>query len=127
MSDRTVWLDQWCPECGAAPGARCSRWSRARRVGGARVAVVPFWGRAGRGGQTERIDLLRVECERLVEVERWTSRAELCYALEAPAWERFGTFAGLPLTQGEVIWTAADRPVLIRGRRGGRTFEEFVC
>jgi hypothetical protein len=193
VSDRTVWLEQWCPECGAAPGARCSRWSRGRRVGGGRivpaaqlhvargwlerpcptckapisercstpsgrpaprvhtarlrparrelvwrpavweelerrgatVAVVPFWGRAGRGGQTERIDLLRVECERLVEVERWTSRDELCYALEAPVWERFGTFAGLPLTQGEVMWTAADRSVLIRGR-GGRMLEEFV-
>jgi hypothetical protein len=93
---------------------------------GATVVVVSFWGRAGRGGQTERIDLLRVESERLVEVERWTSRDELCYALEAPVWERFGTFAGLPLTQGEVVWTAADRSVLIRGRRGGRMFEEFV-
>jgi hypothetical protein len=194
VSDRAIWLEQWCPECGAVPGARCSRRSRGRRVGGGRlvpdahfhisrgwverpcptckaesgercstpsgrpsprvhtarlrpprrelvwrpavweelerrdatVAVVPFWGRAGRGGQTERIDLLRVECERLVEVERWTSRDELCYALEAPVWERFGTFVGLPLTQGEVIWTVADRLVLIRGRRGGRTFEEFV-
>ena len=93
---------------------------------GATVAVVPFWGRAGHGGRTERIDLLRVECGRLVEVERWTSRDELRYALEAPVWERFGTFAGLSLTRGEVIWTAADRLVLIRGRRGEREFEEFV-
>jgi len=192
VSDRAIWLEQWRPECGAAPGARCSRWSRGQRVGGGRlvrganfdisrgwverpcptckaesgercstrsgrpaprvhtarlrpgrrelvwrpavweelerrgatVAVVPFWGRVGRGGQTERIDLLHVDCERLVEIERWTSRDELCYALEAPVWERFGTFAGLPLTQGEVIWTDADRLVLIRGRRGEREFEE---
>lgn len=23
MSDRRTWLDEWCPTCGAAPGARC--------------------------------------------------------------------------------------------------------
>jgi hypothetical protein len=98
-------------------------WEELQRRG-ATVAIVPFWGRAGRGGQTERIDLLRVEEERLVDVERWTFRDELGYALEAPVWERFGTFTGLPLTRGEVIWTADDRLVVILGRRGDRMFEE---
>lgn len=146
------WLERPCPTCGATTGDRCltptgrpaSRIHTARLrparheiVGRpavweelerreATVAIVPFWGRAGRGGRTERIDLLRLESDRLVDVERWTFRDVLCYALEAPVWERFGTFAGLPLTQGEVIWTASDRSVLIRGRRGERTFEEFV-
>src|ERR1035441_2740099 len=23
MSDRRAWLDEWCPDCRAAPGARC--------------------------------------------------------------------------------------------------------
>ena len=23
MSDRALWLDEWCPTCRAAPGARC--------------------------------------------------------------------------------------------------------
>jgi hypothetical protein len=37
VSDRAVWLEESCPECGAVPGARCSRWSRGRRVGGGRI------------------------------------------------------------------------------------------
>jgi hypothetical protein len=152
VSGRAVWLEQWSPECGAAPGARCSRSSRGRRIGGgwvvpaaylhvargwlerpcptckanagercstpngrtasrihtarlrparqeivgrpavweelqrrgATVAIVPFWRRAGRGGRTERIDLLRAEGEHLVDVERWTFRDAFCCALEAP-------------------------------------------
>ena len=89
---------------------------------GATVATVPFWGRAGRGGHTDTITLLRLAGE----VERWTGRDELCHALEAPVWERFGTFVGHPLVSGEVIWTAADRSVVIRGSRGERPFEELV-
>jgi hypothetical protein len=50
----------------------------------------------------------------------------LCYALEAPVWDRFGTFAGHPLVSGEVAWSAEDHTVLIEGRRGGRCFEELV-
>ena len=193
MSDRAAWLDQWCPECHAAPGQRCTlpywgRGSRRRaaptpqlhvargwlerlcpkckatagercstptareasrvhtarlRPGrfelvwrpavweelaqrGATVAVVPFWGRAGRGGHTDVIKLLRLEDAELVEVERWTGRDELCDALEAPVWDRFGVFAGHPLVSGEVIWSAEDRTVLIEGRRGDRRFEELV-
>ena len=168
MSDRAAWLEPWCPECRAAPGARCSRWRWGHRPGGrsiglphlhvargwleracptckaqpgercstptgreaaqvhtarlrlarrellwrpaiweelerrgARVAIVPFSGRAGSGGRTDTIRLLCVEGEELVEVERWTSRDELCYALEAPVWDRFGTFAGHPRVAGE--------------------------
>lgn len=90
------------------------------------MAIVPFSGRAGRGGQTDTITLLRLEGEKPVEVERWTSRDELCNALEAPIWDRFGTFVGQPLVSGEVIWTADGRDVAIRGTRGGRPFEEIV-
>ena len=93
---------------------------------GATAAVVPFWGRAGRGGRTDVIKLLRLEGEQLVEVERWTGRDELCYALEAPVWDRFGPFTGHPLVSGEVTWSAEDRTVLIEGRRGDRRFEELV-
>ena len=93
---------------------------------GATVAIVPFWGRAGRGGHTDTITLLRPDGEELAEVERWTGRDELCYALEAPVWERFGTFVGHPLVSGDVIWTADDRCVAIHGTRGERPFEELV-
>jgi hypothetical protein len=194
LSDRAAWLTQWCPECRAAPGARCGRWrwgrsGRARveplahlhvargwlerscptckaepgegcstptgraaaRVHSARlrparwelvwrpeiweelerrgasVAVVPFYGRAGIGGRVDRITLLRLDGDDLVEVERWTGRDELCHALEAPVWERFGTFVGHPLVRGEVIWTADDRCVAIRGTRGERPFEELAA
>jgi hypothetical protein len=194
MSDRRAWLEQWCPECHASPGARCRhwRWGRASRgravavahlhvargwlerecptckappgercstpsgrdasqshvarlrparqelVGrpavwqelerrGATVAIVTFWGRAHSGGRTETITLLRLEGEELVEIERWTSRDELCYALEAPVWDRFGAFAGHPRMLGEVIWFAEDRRVLIRGKRGDSRFEELAA
>jgi hypothetical protein len=93
---------------------------------GATVATVPFRGRAGRGGHTDTITLLRLAGEVLAEAERWTGRDELCHALEARVWERFGTFVGHPLVRGEVIWTAADRCVVIRGSRGERAFEELV-
>ena len=93
---------------------------------GATIATVPFSGRAGRGGRTDRIVLSRLDRDELVDVERWTGRDELCYALEAPIWDRFGSFAGQPLIVGTVIWTAADRRVVIEGRRGDKRFEELV-
>jgi hypothetical protein len=194
MSDRLAWLEQWCPECHAAPGARCTRWRSGRggrsravvvphihvargwferscptckaaagercatptgrkasrvhaarlRPGryelvwrpavwdeldrrGATVAIVPFSGRAGAGGRTDTIQLLKQDGDKLVEIERWTSRDELCHALEAPVWDRFGTFAGHPRVAGEVIWSSEDRCVVIRGRRGERRFEELAA
>ncbi len=90
---------------------------------GATIAAVPF---SGRGGSAERIVLSQVQGDELVDVERWTGRDELCYALEAPIWDRFGSFAGQPLIVGTVIWTAADRRVVIDGRRGDKCFEELV-
>jgi hypothetical protein len=93
---------------------------------GALVAVVPFWGRAGQGGTTATIRLCRVEGDEVIDVERWSSRDELAYALEAPVWDRFGLFAGLQLTRGEVIWTVEERSVAIVGTRGDRRFEETV-
>ena len=189
MSDRALWLEEWCPTCHVAPGARCrtpflwktrtptrlhiARGWRARacpkckaRTGepcrtpsgreashthearlrparwelllgpavwdelekrGATVAVVPFSGRAGRGGTIDRIVPSRVDSDELVDVERWTGgRDELCHALEAPVWNRFGSFAGQPQIAGAVVWTSADRRVVIEGRRGRERFEETV-
>ena len=90
------------------------------------IATVPFSGRAGRAGSVDRIVLSRVEGNELVDVERWSGRDELCYALDAPIWDRFGSFAGQPHIAGNVVWMAADRRVVIEGRRGGERFEELV-
>jgi hypothetical protein len=94
---------------------------------GATVALVGFAGRAGRGGQTTTITLSRQEGGEPVDVERWSfGRDELCYALAAPVWGRYGTFAGQPSIRGTVTWLVAERRVLIRGERGGNSFEEVV-
>jgi hypothetical protein len=146
------WRARSCPTCKAWPGEPCRtprgreaslihtarlRPGRVELLWGqavwdelaqrhATVAVVPFSSRAGRGGATATITLSRVENDQLVDVERWTSRDELAYALEAPVWDRFGVFAGQPLIRGDVIWTAADRSVVIVGTRGDERFEETV-
>jgi hypothetical protein len=146
------WLQRACPRCKATAGERCSTptgretsqvhtarlrpgrfelawrpavWEELERRG-ATVAVVPFWGRAGRCARTDVITLLRVSGDGLIEVELWTGRDELCYALEAPVWDRFGTFVGHPLISGEVTWSAEDRTIVIAGTRGDRPFEENV-
>jgi hypothetical protein len=93
---------------------------------GASIAVVPFRGQAGRGGRTGRIVLLRGAADALTEVESWTSRDELCYALEAPVWARFGSFAGQPLIAGEVTWFVGARAVEIVAKRSGRHVKETV-
>jgi hypothetical protein len=179
VSDRALWLEEWCPTCRVAPGARCrtpflcktrtptrlhiARGWRARPCPtckapaaepcqtpsgreasrthearlrpavwdelaerGATVAVVPFSGRAGRSGRVDRIVLSRLDDDELVDVEQWIGRDELCYALEAPIWDRFGSFAGQPQIAGTVVWTTADRRVVIEGRGGGKRFEELV-
>lgn len=86
----------------------------------------PFRGRAGHGGEIDVIRLRRVSCEASgsLEVRLWPDGDELAYALAAPAWDRFGAFAGHPLVCGEVIWTLEDRAVVIAGRRGDRRLEE---
>ena len=146
------WRERRCPTCTAWAGELCRTpsgreasqvhtarlrsgssellwghavWEELERRG-AMVAVVPFSGRAGRGGSTARIALSRMDGEELVDVERWTSRDELACALEAPVWDRFGTFAGQPFIRGEVIWSVADRSVVIVGTRGDEWFEEIV-
>jgi hypothetical protein len=188
VSDHSLWLQEWCPTCRAAPGARCrlpsfsrtsqptplhfARGWRARvcptckafpgdscrtpsgrqtshthqarlRPGryelassesvwqelearGVTIASVPFSGRAGRGGHVDRIVLHRLDGDELVDVERWTSHDELGYALEGPIWDRFGSFAGQPRIAGTLVWTTADRRVVIVGRRGDKRFEEFL-
>ena len=91
---------------------------------GVSVATVPFRGRAGRGGEIDVIRLQRVREGESSEIRLWPDGEELAYALAAPVWGRFGTFAGQPLVRAEVIWTPVDRSVVIVGRRGERRFEE---
>ena len=100
-------------------------WAELERRG-ATVATVPFSGRAGLGGTVGTIALSRVDGGELVEVERWSGRDELAYALEAPVWDRFGQFAGHPWVRATVAWLLSDRLVLISGKRGDERFEEVV-
>lgn len=178
VSDRALWLEERCPTCRAAPGARCRMSSLRRTIQPTRLHVTRGWrerpcstckslpgdscrtpsgrqashthearlrpgrhelvldesvwqaieargdGRfgsvrrpCGRGGRVDRIVLSRLVGGELVDVERRTDRDELCYALEAPVWDRFGSFAGQPQIAGTVVWTRADRRVVIEGRR----------
>lgn len=146
------WLGRACPTCKAPPGENCTTPSRrpASLIHAARlrpgryellssdqvwaelaqrdasIAVVPFSGRGGRSGYTDTIRLSRNREGQLVDVERWTYRDELMYALEAPVWDRYGFFAGQPWIRGDVIWTREDRRVVIAGTRGDARFEEVV-
>ena len=42
MSERSIWLEHWCPTCHAAPGARCrrSRWTSGRGNAAAQLHVA---------------------------------------------------------------------------------------
>jgi hypothetical protein len=42
LSDRALWLEQRCPECRAAPGAKCRRWSRGQRIGGGQLVAAAY-------------------------------------------------------------------------------------
>lgn len=112
---------------------------RTRRAGGFVASVggaCPAWcddrpcrvlGPEGRGGRTGAITLCRRERDELVDEERWTvGRDELAYALEAPVWGRYRSFTGHPLIHGSVTWLAAERCVVVAGRRGGARFEETI-
>jgi hypothetical protein len=105
---------------------RPSVWEELERRG-ATVAVVPFRGHAGQGGRTDTIKLLRLEDELVGEVELWTERDQLCHALEAPVWDRFGNFAGQPPVRAELVWSTEDRRVVICGKRGDSPFEELAA
>jgi hypothetical protein len=96
---------------------------------GATVALVEFSGRGGQGGRTGTIRLCRLNHhDGLVDVERWSvSRDELTYALEAPVWERYGTFIGHPHIRGTVTWFAAEQCVVIAGKRGDQRFQETIA
>jgi hypothetical protein len=72
-----------------------------------------------------RITLRRLVGGELVDVERWTGRDELAYALEGPVWDRYGEFAGQPRIRGTVTWIVATRLVVIEGDRAGERFEEM--
>jgi hypothetical protein len=78
------------------------------------------------GGHTDRICLSRLLDGELVELNACTAFDELAYALGAPVWDRYGTFAGHPLIRGTVTWHTRDRRVVIAGQRGHEPFEETV-
>jgi hypothetical protein len=146
------WLERLCPTCKAPPGEDCltptgrpaaqvhtaplrpARWELASRAAvwdelerrGVSVAMVPFRGRAGQGGEIDVIGLQRVRGEESREVRLWPDVDELAHALVAPVWGRFGTFAGQPLVRADVIWTVDRRSAVIVGRRGDRRLEEIV-
>jgi hypothetical protein len=101
-------------------------WEELERCG-ATIAVVPFSGRAGAGGKAGTITLSRADRDDLVGVDRWSWRDELAYALEAPLWDRYGSFAGQPAIRGTVTWSLADRRIVIAGYRGDEAFEEVVA
>lgn len=45
MSERSTWLEHWCPTCHAAPGARCrrSRWASGRGTAAAQLHLARGW------------------------------------------------------------------------------------
>ncbi len=72
------------------------------------------------------VALIRLDGGELVESELGWAREELAFALAAPVWDRFGSFAGQPRVTGTVRWETTRRSLLISGRRGEKTFEERV-
>lgn len=68
----------------------------------------------------------RLDGDELGYVDRRIGRGRLAYVLAAVLLGRFRLFAGQPRIVGTVTWTAADRSVVITGRRGGERFEEAV-
>jgi hypothetical protein len=105
--------------------ARRDVWEELQRRG-ATTAIVPFTGRAGEGGRVGTIIPSRLDGEHVVTVERWSGRDALADALEAPVWDRYGTFAGQRRTAGRLTWELADRQISIDGRRGGEKFQEVL-
>lgn len=83
MSDRSAWLEQWCPTCHAAPGARCGRW---------------LWGRRGTRGRVVPIAHLHV-------ARGWLERP--CPTCKAPAGERCSAPTGREASR---VHTARLRP-----------------
>jgi hypothetical protein len=69
----------------------------------------------------------RIDVDGLVDVEWCNGRDDLAHALEAPVWDRYGTFSGQPLIQGTITWLVSVRSVLIAGHQGGRRFEETIA
>jgi hypothetical protein len=146
------WQERPCPKCRAEPGYPCEtpsgrvaahvhttrkRAARGELVTreaiwaelhsrGTTIATVPFSGRAGSGGSTDRIALLGPGHDGLAEIELWSRgfRDELCHALEAPVWARFASFVGQPLVTGHITWLADRRVIELDAQRAGRRLEE---
>lgn len=80
LSDRSTWLEQWCPTCHAAPGAGCGRW---------------LWGRRGSRGRVVPIAHLRVARGWLERPSRSPAMSTSCWANSLncrPGWS--GTLSG---------------------------------
>ena len=93
---------------------------------GVSVVEVAFSGLNGSGGRTGPISVSRGTEASLVAIGRWALGDELAHALEAPVWDRYGTFAGQSAIRGVVRWTTGDQTVLITGTRGDARFRETV-
>ena len=139
------WRERSCPTCKASAGDPCRtpsgreasqvhsarlRPGRADLLWGATVweeleqrgatmAVGPFSGRSGRGGSTATITLSRVGGEGLVDVERWSSRDELAYALERRCGIGSGRSPGSRSSAAR-SWAGENRTVVIVNRRQAR-------
>jgi hypothetical protein len=72
-----------------------------------------------------------IEFEVLGETVQWTEkevdtiRVGLFDALEAPVWDRYGSFAGEFNVYGEVVWDVKEEKVHIRGSEEVCNTEEF--
>lgn len=122
----TEWADRVTDPHGSAVTRRFELFGTAvweelerRKIAEARVA---FSGCAGRGGLIERVTYVGTDTQR---AHTWL-RDELSFALEAPVWERYGSFAGHPAIHADVVWRATNRAIVIRGSRGDERFEERV-
>ena len=72
-----------------------------------------------------------IEFEVLGETVQWTEKEVdtikegLCDALEAPVWDRYGSFAGEYNVDGEVVWDVKEGKVYIKGSEEVTQTEEF--
>jgi len=95
-----------CPKCAAVPGESC------RTHSGREASRIHDGAAAERHGGGHRATPFELGPHVVAREELVSSRAK--------------PFAGQPLIVGTVVWTAADRLVVIEARRGDERFEELV-
>lgn len=95
-------------------------------AGGATIGTVPFRGRVAAVAISIRSRSVDSTATSWSTRSAGAAETSSAYALEGPIWDRFGSFAGQPEIAGTVVWTAADRRVVIVGRRGHKHFDELL-